>query len=73
MWRKDGVFLEQPYIAIWKVSDRQDAFAGRGTTRLKEVYALKKSIEITAVKVVQEIRVKKSTFYKLIREYDKTF
>ena len=38
----------------------------------KESYASWKLGEITAVKAMQEIGVKKTTFYKLVREYEET-
>jgi len=34
------------------------------------VYARWKTKEITAVKAMEEIGVKKTTFYKLVREYE---
>jgi len=37
----------------------------------KELYASWKSGEITAVKEMQETGAKKTTFYKLVREYEK--
>ena len=43
------------------------------TEEFKEAYARWKSNEITAVKAMQEIGVKKTTFYKLVREYEETF
>ena len=42
------------------------------TEEFKEAYASWKSGEITAVKAMQEIGVKKTTFYKLIREYEES-
>jgi DNA invertase Pin-like site-specific DNA recombinase len=42
------------------------------TEEFKEVYDRWKSGEITAVKAMQEIGVKKTTFYKLVREYEET-
>lgn len=42
------------------------------TEEFKEAYASWKSEEITAVKAMQEIGVKKTTFYKLVREYEET-
>lgn len=42
------------------------------TEEFKEAYASWKSGEITAVKAMQEIGVKKTTFYKLVREYEET-
>lgn len=36
----------------------------------EQVYDQWKSGEITAVKAIQEIGVKKTTFYKLVREYE---
>jgi DNA invertase Pin-like site-specific DNA recombinase len=44
----------------------------RVTEEFKEVYDRWKSGEITAVKAMQEIGVKKTTFYKLVREYEET-
>jgi DNA invertase Pin-like site-specific DNA recombinase len=44
----------------------------RVTEEFKEVYNRWKSGEITAVKAMQEIEVKKTTFYKLVREYEET-
>jgi len=38
------------------------------TKDFKKVYARWKTREITAVKAMQEIGVKKTTFYKLVRE-----
>ena len=40
------------------------------TEDFKEVYARWRTGEITAVKAMQEIGVKKTTFYKLVREYE---
>ena len=40
------------------------------TEEFKEAYASWKSGEITAVKAMEEIGVKKTTFYKLVREYE---
>ena len=40
------------------------------TEEFKEAYACWKSGEITAVKAMEEIGVKKTTFYKLVREYE---
>ena len=40
------------------------------TEEFKQVYDRWKSGEITAVKAMQEIGVKKTTFYKLVREYE---
>ncbi|WP_322789588.1 tripartite tricarboxylate transporter substrate-binding protein [Paenisporosarcina antarctica] len=37
-----------------------------------EAYTSWKSGEITAVKAMQEIGVKKTTFYKLVREYEES-
>ena len=42
------------------------------TEEFKEAYASWKSGEITAVKAMQEIGVKKTTFYKLVREYEES-
>ena len=42
------------------------------TEEFKEAYASWKSGETTAVKAMQEIGVKKTTFYKLVREYEET-
>ncbi|WP_277585239.1 hypothetical protein [Psychrobacillus antarcticus] len=42
------------------------------TEEFKEPYASWKSGEIIAVKAMQEIGVKKITFYKLVREYEET-
>jgi DNA invertase Pin-like site-specific DNA recombinase len=38
----------------------------------KEAYASWKAGEITAVKAMQEIEVKKTTFYKLVKEYEES-
>jgi DNA invertase Pin-like site-specific DNA recombinase len=40
------------------------------TEEFKQAYHLWKSGEMTAVKVMQEIGVKKTTFYKLVKEYE---
>ena len=42
------------------------------TEEFKEAYTRWKSGEITAVKTMQEIGVKKTTFYKLVREYEES-
>ncbi|MER2078076.1 recombinase family protein [Psychrobacillus psychrotolerans] len=42
------------------------------TEEFKAAYASWKSGEITAVKAMQEIGVKKTTFYKLVREYEES-
>ncbi|QBP42664.1 recombinase family protein [Paenisporosarcina antarctica] len=42
------------------------------TKEFKEAYTSWKSGEITAVKAMQEIGVKKTTFYKLVREYEES-
>ena len=42
------------------------------TEEFKEVYACWKSGEITAVKAMEEIGVKKTTFYKLVKEYEES-
>ncbi|PZX02860.1 resolvase-like protein, partial [Psychrobacillus insolitus] len=42
------------------------------TEEFKEAYASWKSGEITAVKAMQEIGVKKTTFYKLVKEYEES-
>ena len=42
------------------------------TEEFEQVYDRWKSGEITAVKAMQEIGVKKTTFYKLVREYEKS-
>jgi len=42
------------------------------TEEFKEAYTILKSGEITAVKTMQEIGVKKTTFYKLVREYEES-
>ena len=42
------------------------------TEEFKEAYDRWKSKEITAVKAMQEIGVKKTTFYKLVRQYEET-
>jgi DNA invertase Pin-like site-specific DNA recombinase len=42
------------------------------TEEFKEAYASWKSGEIAAVKAMQEIGVKKTTFYKLVREYEES-
>lgn len=42
------------------------------TEEFKEAYTSWKSGEITAVKAMQEIGVKKTTFYKLVREYEES-
>ena len=41
------------------------------TEEFKEVYDRWKSGEITAVKAMGELGVKKTTFYKLVKEYEK--
>lgn len=41
------------------------------TEEFKEVYSRWKSGEMTAVKAMQEIGVKKTTFYKLVKAYEK--
>ena len=43
------------------------------TEEFKEVYDRWKSEEITAVKGMEELGVKKTTFYKLVKEYEKDF
>jgi hypothetical protein len=43
------------------------------TEEFKESYASWKSGEITAVKAMQEIGVKKTTFYKLVREFEESY
>ncbi|MDQ0245105.1 DNA invertase Pin-like site-specific DNA recombinase [Bacillus fengqiuensis] len=40
------------------------------TNEFKEVYHRWKAGETTAVKAMQEIGLKKTTFYKLVREYE---
>ncbi|MER2169183.1 MAG: recombinase family protein [Psychrobacillus psychrodurans] len=42
------------------------------TDEFKEAYTRWKSREITAVKAMQEIGVKKTSFYKLVREYEES-
>ncbi|WP_017381317.1 recombinase family protein [Paenisporosarcina sp. TG-14] len=42
------------------------------TEEFKEAYTSWKSGKITAVKAMQEIGVKKTTFYKLVREYEES-
>ena len=42
------------------------------TEMFKEAYASWKAREITAVKAMQEICIKKTTFYKLVREYEES-
>ena len=42
------------------------------TTEFKQAYDRWKLREITAVKAMQEIGVKKTTFYKLVREYEES-
>jgi DNA invertase Pin-like site-specific DNA recombinase len=41
------------------------------TEEFKQAYNQWKSGEITAVSAMQEIGVKKTTFYKLVREYER--
>ncbi|OAH54295.1 DNA recombinase [Domibacillus aminovorans] len=43
------------------------------TEEFKEVYDRWKAGEMTAVKAMGELGVKKTTFYKLIKEYEKSF
>jgi DNA invertase Pin-like site-specific DNA recombinase len=43
------------------------------TEELKYAYKRWKSGEITAVSAMQEIGVKKTTFYKLVREYEESY
>jgi DNA invertase Pin-like site-specific DNA recombinase len=43
------------------------------TEEFKEVYNLWKTGEMTAVKAMSELGVKKTTFYKLVKEYEKEF
>ena len=43
------------------------------TEEFKEVYNRWKAGEMTAVKVMGELGVKKTTFYKLVKEYEKEF
>lgn len=42
------------------------------TEKFKEVYTRWKAGEITAVKAMQEAGIKKTTFYKLVKEYEKS-
>jgi DNA invertase Pin-like site-specific DNA recombinase len=43
------------------------------TDKFKEVYHRWKAGEMTAVKAMQEIGLKKTTFYKLVREYEEMY
>jgi DNA invertase Pin-like site-specific DNA recombinase len=43
------------------------------TEEFKEVYDCWKAGEITAVKSMEELVVKKTTFYELVKEYEKDF
>ena len=43
------------------------------TEEFKEVYDLWKAGEITAVKAMSELGVKKTSFYKLVKEYENDF
>ena len=43
----------------------------RVTEEFKEVYDCWKSGEITAVKAMEELDIKKTTFYKLVKEHEK--
>ncbi|MFE4706919.1 hypothetical protein ACWGJQ_23205 [Peribacillus simplex] len=43
------------------------------TEEFKQFYDLWKSGEITAVKAMAELGVKKTTFYKLVKDYEKDF
>lgn len=42
----------------------------RSTEEFKEVYERWKAGEITAVKAMTELGFKKTTFYKLVKEYE---
>lgn len=42
------------------------------TEEFKKAYDRWKSGEMTAVKAMQEVGVKKTTFYKLVREHEKS-
>ncbi len=43
------------------------------TEEFKEVYDLWKAGEMTAVKAMSELDVKKTSFYKLVKEYENDF
>ncbi|KAB7704452.1 recombinase family protein [Bacillus aerolatus] len=54
---KNGVAFGRPKVQI--------------TEEFEEVYHRWKSGELTAVKTMQEVGLKKTTFYKLVREYER--
>ncbi|HZG70483.1 MAG TPA: recombinase family protein, partial [Chondromyces sp.] len=54
---KNGVTFGRPKVQL--------------TEEFKEVYHRWKAGEMTAVKAMQEAGLKKTTFYKLVREYEK--
>ena len=56
---KNGVAFGRPKVHV--------------TEEFKEVYDRWKSEEITAVKAMEELDIKKTTFYKLVKEYEKDF
>ncbi|MEJ9233283.1 hypothetical protein LAV79_28715 [Peribacillus butanolivorans] len=57
---------------IWLYKTAQLSVDQRQPLRkeFEQVYDQWKSGEITAVKAIQEIGVKKTTFYKLVRKYE---
>ncbi len=56
---KNGVAFGRPKVQV--------------TEEFKEVYDRWKSEEITAVKAMEELDIKKTTFYKLVKEHEKDF
>ena len=54
---KNGVAFGRPKVQV--------------TEEFKEVYDRWKSGEITAVKAMEELDIKKTTFYKLVKEHEK--
>jgi DNA invertase Pin-like site-specific DNA recombinase len=54
---KNGVAFGRPKVQV--------------TEEFKEVYGRWKSGEITAVKAMKELDIKKATFYKLVKEHEK--
>lgn len=62
---KNGVEIGRPKINLNTISESQ-------LKTLKEVYPKWKNGELTAVKFMEIIDLKKSSFYKIIREYEQT-
>ena len=76
MDKQSGKDFERVQYQLLKVALQNGKIFGRPkvtlTEEFKEAYASWKSGEITAVKAMQEIGVKKTTFYKLVREYEES-